>query len=569
MLDFVKEKEYINKLNVVSNKCKIFSIVRGILGMNFIAWMLYFISDVKSLTIILSIVSFIALILFILLTNKYYKEELLLKNILKAYQVHYRRRNYDFNALIDDGYEFIDKDNYMLQDLDIFGKKSLFQFINQAKTKLGRNKLAKQLKNPDKISNEFTSSIIELGNNENSILIESSINLLDNNERKIDNTIFNNLLSMKIIFNRYKIIINLLSVLSSYLLLILGLLNIVDLSFFIVFLILNFITSILIKNDAFNIEASMYHNLCDKYINIIDTINKVDFKEKYLVDLISSISNSKDDLAKFKSLFSRLSSRKNILFRIILNMILPYDYLISVSFNNTLKKMNSIDNLFEDIALLEVLLSFSNIIKDTNHYTVGTISDTIIVKELIHPLINNCIPNDYNQVGGVILTGCNMSGKTTFMRTIGINQVLFNACGLACAKEYFTPNLQVFTSLRASDELSEGISTFYAEILRMKLINEKIKNNKCLILVDEIFKGTNANDRINASLMVIDKLNKYNQLFIISTHDFELCDAKNITNYHFNESYNYDKITFDYKIKEGKCDTKNAIYLLRMANIIE
>jgi DNA mismatch repair ATPase MutS len=101
------------------------------------------------------------------------------------------------------------------------------------------------------------------------------------------------------------------------------------------------------------------------------------------------------------------------------------------------------------------------------------------------------------------------------------------------------------------------------------LINEKIKDCKCLILVDEIFKGTNANDRINASLMVIDKLNKYNQYFIISTHDFELCDANDITNYHFNETYSDDKILFDYKIKEGKSDTKNAIFLLKMANIIE
>ena len=117
--------------------------------------------------------------------------------------------------------------------------------------------------------------------------------------------------------------------------------------------------------------------------------------------------------------------------------------------------------------------------------------------------------------------------------------------------------------------LSEGISTFYAEILRMKDINSAIKDKKNLILVDEIFKGTNAIERISASNQVIDKLKLNNQLFIISTHDFELCNANNISNYHFNETYIDDKISFDYKIKEGKSETKNAIYLLKMANIIE
>ena len=187
---------------------------------------------------------------------------------------------------------------------------------------------------------------------------------------------------------------------------------------------------------------------------------------------------------------------------------------------------------------------------------------------MYHPLVKNCVANSFNLDGGVILTGSNMSGKTTFIRTLGVAQTLYNAKGLIPAKEYQSTNLNIYTSLRANDMLSEGISTFYAEILRMKKINQAIKDEKALIFIDEIFKGTNANDRINASLKVIEKLNKYNQLFVITTHDFELCDADNILNYHFNEEYNDDKISFDYKIKEGKCETKNAIYLLKMADII-
>ena len=188
---------------------------------------------------------------------------------------------------------------------------------------------------------------------------------------------------------------------------------------------------------------------------------------------------------------------------------------------------------------------------------------------MYHPLVKNCVSNSIQMNGGIILTGSNMSGKTTFMRTLGVCQTLYNAKGLIPAYSYVSTNYNIYTSLRANDMLSEGISTFYAEILRMKDINSAIKEKKNLILVDEIFKGTNASERIDASFKVIDKFNSYNQLFIISTHDFELCSANNIENYHFNETYIDDKISFDYKIKSGKSETKNAIYLLKMANIIE
>ena len=319
----------------------------------------------------------------------------------------------------------------------------------------------------------------------------------------------------------------------------------------------------------YSLDSSMYYNLCDKYLDIIDVINNVDFNNDYLNSLKNNIITKKDLIIKLKKIFIKISSRKNIIAKILLNILLPYDYIISLIFNKHIVDIDNVEIVFDSISELEMLLSFSNIIKDTNTYTLASSSDEINVVNMVHPLIKNCVSNDYSQRGGVILTGSNMSGKTTFMRTLGVNQILFNACKIACADYYFAPNLQVFTSLRAQDELSEGVSTFYAEILRMKLINEKIQDNKCLILVDEIFKGTNANDRIDASLKVIEKLNKYNQFFIISTHDFKLCNAINITNYHFNEEYNNDLISFDYKIKIGKCNSKNAMYLLKMAKIIE
>ena len=234
-----------------------------------------------------------------------------------------------------------------------------------------------------------------------------------------------------------------------------------------------------------------------------------------------------------------------------------------------LKDGIKIDKSLEAIAKLEVALSFKNIGMDNEYSTLPTVSLKLVGNEMYHPLIKNCIPNDIEFDGGIILTGSNMSGKTTFMRTLAICELLSNAKSIVPAKSYSSPNLKVYTSLRANDMLSEGVSTFYAEIKRMKLINDRIKNEKCLVLVDEIFKGTNAMERIEASRKVIYKLNDYKQFFIISTHDFELCDTKGIENYHFEESYVDDKITFDYKLKSGPGKKGNAIYLLKLSGIIE
>ena len=250
-------------------------------------------------------------------------------------------------------------------------------------------------------------------------------------------------------------------------------------------------------------------------------------------------------------------------------MILLYDLWIIILYNKYTKKANELYKLIDSVASVEVLISLANIGMDLEYSCIPNNSDKISGEELYHPLVKKCVSNDFTLEGGVILTGSNMSGKTTFMRTLGINQILFNAGGLVCAKSYNSFYMPIYTSLRANDMLQEGISTFYAEILRMKKINEAITNDKCLILVDEIFKGTNAYERITASMHVIDKLNLNKALFIISTHDFELCDAKNILNYHFNEEYNDNQISFDYKVKSGKCESRNALYLLKMLNIIE
>lgn len=570
MLKF-KNEDFLNaQINKLDKITKIISGIRLALAINLIVWIICFLSIKDNLLyLILSICSFFVLLLFVLLTNNYFKKLSLLKNKSLVYTMHKKRRELNFTFSYDEGREFNDKNDYKLSDLDIFGSKSLFQYLNITRTKLGRDMLARQLINPEKKDISFTKCIHKLAENEDSLDIEAGLLEFDDSAKHTNYEEFNSLYQKKIEFKPFFMI----SLLSSYIISIICLVLVFTISLnpyiLIPLIIINFLLAkVTLNNDVFKLNSYKYYSLCEAYLELSKRCNSFKINDEYYDSLLNDINKNIDSLKRLKSIYIALSSRKNIIANIIFNSFFIYDFWIILIYNRLINKLDSLEKLFLAIAEIEVMLSFSIIGMDNDYYCIPSVSDDINFIDIYHPLVLNCVENTFNLSGGVVLTGSNMSGKTTFMRTIGLNQILFNAGSIVCAKSFSSNHYKVYTSLRANDMLSEGISTFYAEILRMKKINEALNDGRILILVDEIFKGTNAYERISASLKVIDKLNEFNALFIISTHDFELCDANNILNYHFNEEYNDNKISFDYKIKEGKCSSKNALYLLKMSGII-
>ncbi len=194
-----------------------------------------------------------------------------------------------------------------------------------------------------------------------------------------------------------------------------------------------------------------------------------------------------------------------------------------------------------------------------------------------HPLLQEkeAVGNPVNlQAETAIITGSNMSGKTTYLRSIGSNLCLAYAGAPVCAKAFAVSCMQVFTSMRITDDVNKGISTFYAELLRIKSMVTYSKNQKPMIcLIDEIFKGTNSADRIVGAEETIKKLSRPWCITVVSTHDFELCQLGEKTkiklvNYHFHEYYQEDQIYFSYQLQNGMCQTTNARYLLKLAGIL-
>jgi DNA mismatch repair ATPase MutS len=165
-----------------------------------------------------------------------------------------------------------------------------------------------------------------------------------------------------------------------------------------------------------------------------------------------------------------------------------------------------------------------------------------------------------------------MSGKTSFLRVMGMNLVLMNLGCKINGQSFKANDFKIFSSMRIKDDFINGVSSFYSELLNIKkAIDYQKTNNNMIIFIDEIFRGTNSNDRINGAISLIKQLNKENVILFLTTHDFELCDINldNIDNFHFEEHYENDKILFDYKIKNGKCNTTNAKYLMKMVGIEE
>jgi len=188
---------------------------------------------------------------------------------------------------------------------------------------------------------------------------------------------------------------------------------------------------------------------------------------------------------------------------------------------------------------------------------------------MFHPLIYNCVPNSIRTRTdeGVLITGSNMSGKTTFIRSIALNALLAQTIYTTCTREYKAPLLKIQTSVRTMDNLRENTSYFQAEALSiLDIINQASQDEpvKSLIIIDEIFRGTNTIERVAAAKSVLTYLTDNKNFVFVSTHDLELAELldNDYAVYSFEEQVNDTRLVFDYKMKTGVLKNRNGIAIL-------
>jgi DNA mismatch repair ATPase MutS len=228
----------------------------------------------------------------------------------------------------------------------------------------------------------------------------------------------------------------------------------------------------------------------------------------------------------------------------------------------------------------ELLSSYANYIQNHPQYSwpQKTKAPTLIAKEMSHPLLpaEQSVSNSYsfNDFRQMILTGSNMSGKSTFLRTIGLNLVLAKRGLTVAAKEFAFYPFQVLSSMNPSDNIHENTSYFQAEIIRLKGLLDSInQENTSLLLLDEILRGTNSQDKKEGTRLFLEKIANLNCIGIVATHDVDISNLRQESSdifaaYYFESTVEGGELKFDYKLREGVCLTPNATSLMRNYGII-
>lgn len=320
------------------------------------------------------------------------------------------------------------------------------------------------------------------------------------------------------------------------------------------------------------------------YSDAVRMIESEKFTSKKALDLQNNLKTNRDEnlsvaFRRLGTLVDKLDARNNILIGSILNIVLLWDFKQVLAIVNWKKSYEgNILNTFDIVADFEALASLAVLKSNHPEWTTPVIlesayNDGIIAQEINHPLIpvGKAVANDYNSQDHriALITGSNMAGKSTFLRTIGINAVLAYAGAIVCAERLELPIYRIVSYMRIKDDLNESTSTFKAELDRMKFILDLVEvADDTFVLIDEMLRGTNSVDKYLGSKAIIRKLISLNGRGMVATHDLQLASLQDdyvglLKNYHFDIQVEKGEMLFDYKLKEGKCTVFNASLLLK------
>lgn len=516
------------------------------------------------------------------------KEKLRYQYLLEINQAEMNCIQGDY-ASFANGNEYFEKEHPYLNDLDILGAHSLFQYINRTNTQPGAAKLADWLKRPAKFPDikPRQDAIVELSEQINWRQdLRSVFYMNPSSAQNPDKLLAWCYAAPEILMPSFvkaslwglPLIIIVLMVLSWF-----GMPG--------VFLSMAFLASFGINNafikkiNKIQLNLSKSFEMLASYADIIKLIEHSALHTEKLVDLKSKFDGknpASGSLKKLSQLLRNLDYRLNILVGLPLNLIFLWDIHQCMKLEKW--KADNRDNIkewFEAMAEFEALSSLANLKFNNPGWTFPMVTDDyfhISMKEAGHPLIlpKNRILNDFtlDEDGKIaLITGSNMSGKSTFLRTCGVNIILAMAGAPVCSKKIEISYVKIYSSMRIADSLEENTSSFYAELKKLAQIIQVVEQKeKVFLLLDEILRGTNSNDRHTGSVALIKQLIKNGAPAILATHDLALSSlteeaGRCIEIYNFDVKIQGDELYFDYKINPGICKSLNASILMKKMGI--
>lgn len=509
--------------------------------------------------------------------------------VLERYDARTKGAWYDF---ADDGAAYVRREDFLSSDLDLFGPRSLYQYISVAHTVGGRDALMRLLTRPSlHLISERQDSVLELLQDDDLAIDFEALGLSKDRRREEDERAAETKLRQYATGkgNRNVPQLKTLAIGLPVLTVAAAVAAAVGLVSWMMVLYLFFaqlLASVLfggaLKNekDSIMVLARRLGRAEER----IRVLQEPAFESGYLREMQRQLADAGEGIRALNRIVGAWQMRENFVLYLPLVGLLAWDFNCCLALDGWRQKYGvSFGRWMDWIGEVEALYSLGTLSRVRPDETtlpeiVASETPFLEMEDGKHPLLDprTVIGNDYSQGGDtVIITGSNMSGKSTFMRTLALNAVLAYAGGTVMAKNFRISPMRIFTSMRVRDDVSEGISSFYGEILRIKqMVAWSEKEKPMLVLVDEIFKGTNSADRIIGAEAAIKKLSRPWMMTIVTTHDFELCalaDSPEVggKNYHFEEHYDGDTIAFDYKIRPGRCRTTNAQHLMRIAGLLD
>ena len=534
---------------------------------------------------IVAIVGFAIFAVLLFVNSKLQTEKQLLISKININKTEISVLNGEFKNL-NSGNEFVDPHHFYSNDIDLFGVGSFFQYSNRTATKEGAQAYATLLteNNIDQIE-EKQKSIRELANKVKWRQHFSAIASL-----------------VKVQFSSASIlryIKNYTSVLPAYFVSFVKVFYVISIALIIVisfdlvpftilviwFFIGLFISASQLKktNHIYN-QSSKAKETFKQYYQLLSELEKQSFSSGLLKKNLQKLQSEKEKASvifqKFSRILDSFDQRNNIIIAVVGNALFLWDIQNAIKVEQWISKYkHTVESWFEVITFFDAQNTLANFSYNHPAFVAPIISkkSTIIkATQLGHPLLNadKRIDNDFviDKEQFFIVTGANMAGKSTFLRTVSLTMVMANMGLPVCAETMEYNPIKLITSMRTSDSLADDESYFYSELKRLKFIIDKIETEDYFIILDEILKGTNSKDKAIGSKKFVEKLSNSKSTGIIATHDVSLCELqeefKDVENYFFDAQINDNELHFDYTLKKGICKNMNASFLLKKMEII-
>lgn len=581
-----RKAEFSARLETVTKKINLISNMRLLVAFLFIV-LFYFGYSQTSLLYGLLPIS----IVFAMLVKRHAKlfdEKTHLENLVNLNRSEIQALSGDLSAFRA-GSEFMNAHHPYSYDLDIFGDGSLFQFINRSSTISGIKKIAQRLTIPLSSATEIKSNqeaISELAGTTDFRQHFQASGMEIDEQAKDRDQLMQWMTQPSFLYGRpwYRFVLIVIPLITVALFL--GWIFISNdfrpWSILLAAFQWAFLGFHLKKVNAFHDYISRKKTILQKYSRLLFYLEQ----EKFLSSLMEALSEKAQDAGQkvqsLASLVHGLDARLNSMTSIFVNSLVLYD----LQFVYRLEKWKEqhaadLHTWLEAVSDTELLCSFATFAHNHQHFSYPVIHSelSIVAKGLGHPLIpeGECVKNDCGigrEQSVLIVTGANMAGKSTFLRSIGTNVVLALNGAPVFAEEFYCPIIHLRTGMRTADSLKDHQSYFYAELDRLKGIMDDLRRDiPLLILLDEILKGTNSTDKQTGSIALVKQLLPHPCLAVIATHDLTLGELEKefpdrIKNFCFEATIENDQLSFDYKLKAGLARNMNATFLMKKMGII-